>query len=89
MDAWRASPFTRGRKYRVLESFQALRDAFAKDEVLTYESEGYSLYDGMAGYFFRDSSNKIRTFDVSDEVKDHIGLARERFVELPGLVSVK
>ncbi len=65
---WRKTPFTVGRRYRVLRSFQALRDSFSVGEILVYKSVGYSRYDGMTGYFFEAQDDpRTRAWDVGDE----------------------
>jgi len=65
---WRRSPFKVGRSYRVLQTFQAMRDAFTAGEILVYRSQAYSLYDGVTGYFFDSPTDgRTRAWDVSDD----------------------
>ncbi len=65
---WRESPFVTGRRYRVRRSFEALRDTFQGGEVLTYERDAYSRYDGLTGYFFsQPGSDRLRAWDISDD----------------------
>ncbi len=65
--SWRKCPFTVGTYYVVLCSFQALRDNFAEGEVLQFEADAWSRYDGITGYFFRQrSSEELRVWDISD-----------------------
>ena len=62
---WRECPFTRGRRYRVRQSFRALRDSFTAGDVLTFDSDAWSGYDGITGYFFRESDrDTLRAWDI-------------------------
>jgi hypothetical protein len=64
----RKSPFKVGRRYRVLRSFRAMRDAFSAGEILVFKSEGYSRYDEAAGYFFEALDDpRTRAWDVRDD----------------------
>ena len=68
VQSWRKAPFKVGSRYRVLRSFQALRDAFSAGEILVYKSEGYSRYDGATGYFFEAPDDpRTRAWDVGDD----------------------
>lgn len=79
---WRECPFIRGRRYRVRKSFAALRDSFTADEVLTFDSDAWSRYDGITGYFFRQpGSEKLRVWDIDDDAD--ILIWKELFEELP------
>ncbi len=67
-NSWRIAPFEPGRAYRVLQDFTALRDRFRAGEVLIYDSDGYSRYDGYTGYFFRQEDGEgLRIWDIADE----------------------
>jgi hypothetical protein len=64
----RECPFTRGRSYRVLQNFDALRDSFTAGEVMTFESDAWSRYDGFTGYFFRQPGREmLRSWDIADD----------------------
>ncbi len=60
-------PFEAGRSYRVKKSFSAMRDDFREGEVLKYKKRTYSRYDGVAGHFFIDGKDSIKSWDVRDE----------------------
>jgi hypothetical protein len=65
---WRECPFTRGRRYRVRQSFDALRDSFTTGEVMTFDSDAWSRYDGFTGYFFRQQGREmLRSWDIDDD----------------------
>ncbi|HEY7370768.1 MAG TPA: hypothetical protein VIF57_01225 [Polyangia bacterium] len=67
-EGWRQSPFVVGKTYRVLRTFQAMRDAFTAGEILVYRSCGWSRYDGVTGYFFQAPHETLfRAWDVRDE----------------------
>lgn len=79
---WRRSPFIVGQRYRVRQDFEAMRDRFRKDEVLTYERDAYSRHDGSTAYCFSQPDSKVwRTWDVPDD--DDLETWRERFEEVP------
>lgn len=60
-------PFVVGRRYRVLQSFTAMRDSFVKGDELVYESSAWSRYDGITGYFFRNQASGImQWWDIYD-----------------------
>jgi hypothetical protein len=64
----RECPFKLGRQYRVRKSFNALRDSFSAGEVLTFERDARSRYDGITGYFFRRAgTDTLRVWDIDDE----------------------
>jgi len=66
--AWRTSPFTLGRHYRVRKDFAALRDSFTAGDILTFDSEAWSRYDGITGYFFRQPAREtLRVWDIEDD----------------------
>ncbi|MGE0377267.1 MAG: hypothetical protein AB7I48_13745 [Planctomycetaceae bacterium] len=78
---WRECPFTRGRRYRVRQSFVAFRDSFTAGEVLTFDSDTWSRYDGITGYAFRQSGREMLSFwDIDDDAD--IQIWRELFEEL-------
>lgn len=63
-----STPFTQGRRYRVRADFKALRDTFAAGEVMVFDSQAWSRYDGVTGYFFRqDGCERLRVWDMADE----------------------
>lgn len=65
---WRECPFEPGRAYRVRRSFVALRDSFTAGEVLTFDSDAWSRYHGITGYFFRQSGGgSLRVWDLEDD----------------------
>jgi hypothetical protein len=52
----------------VRRDFRALRDSFALGEVLKYEAEAYSRYDGLTGYLFsQDGVERKRVWDIQDD----------------------
>lgn len=65
--SWRDCPFLPGRKYRVIESFSAMRAQFIAGEILTFERQAYSIYDSCTGYFFRNHNDQIYSLDVYDD----------------------
>ncbi len=78
---WRECPFTRGRQYRVRQSFAALRDSFTAGDILTFDSDAWSRYDGITGYFFRQPCReRLRVWDIDDDAD--IQIWRELFEEL-------
>jgi hypothetical protein len=77
---WRECPFRRGAKYRVLKTFTPMRGAFGTGELLTFDTDTYSRYDGMTGYFFHDTAGIGRVWDVRDE--DDIDRWKNIFVEV-------
>jgi hypothetical protein len=78
---WRPSPFKVGRHYRVLHTFQAMRDAFTAGEILVYRSQGWSRYDETTAYYFQAPNDiRIRTWDVPDE--DDLSIWKTHFEEL-------
>jgi len=77
---WRDCPFIVDGFYIVLKSFKALRDTFIEGEVLQFERDAWSRYDGVTGYFFRqENSAGTRVWDIGDD--DDIEQWRELFVE--------
>ena len=65
---WRECPFTRRRQYRVRQNFAALRDSFAAGDILTFDSDAWSRYDGITGYFFQQSDREtLRVWDIDDD----------------------
>ncbi len=63
-----STPFTPGRHYRVRVDFKALRDSFAAGEVVVFDSQAWSRYDGITGCFFRqDGCEGLRVWDIADE----------------------
>jgi hypothetical protein len=63
---WRPVPFRVGAKYRVKRSVQPLREPLMEGEVLRYERDGCSSYDGMTGCMFRDASKQSRVWELDD-----------------------
>ena len=62
---WRECPFTRGKHYRVRKTFKALRDTFSAGEVMTFDSDAWSRYDEITGYFFRQPGrDHLRAWDI-------------------------
>ncbi len=85
---WRECPFTRGRTYRVRQSFVALRDSFTAGDLLTFDSDAWSRYDGITGYFFRQADrDSFRVWDIEDDAE--IQIWRELFEELPVTVEAE
>ena len=79
---WRVGPFKIGARYRVRRDFKALRDSFKAGEVLTYHSDAWSRYDGIAGYFFQQTGKeRLRTWDIDDG--EDLEIWRELFEQLP------
>ena len=79
---WRDCPFTRGRRYRVRQSFVALRDSFTTADILTFDSDAWSRRDGITGYFFHQPGREtLRVWDIDDDAD--ILVWRELFEELP------
>ncbi|WP_143525750.1 hypothetical protein [Rhodanobacter sp. C05] len=77
---WRECPFAVDSFYVVLKSFTALRDKFVEGEILQFEKDAWSRYDGITGYFFRQKSSIFtRVWDIGDG--DDIEQWRELFVE--------
>jgi hypothetical protein len=66
METFRPDPFQPGRSYRVRKDFKAFRDDFKEGEILVYQKNGYSIYDNMSGFFFHDSGQKWRSWDIHD-----------------------
>jgi hypothetical protein len=78
---WRQSPFAAGRRYRVRRDFKALRNSFVAGEVLTYDRDAYSRYDGYTGYFFTQSvTEQLRSWDISDG--DDLEVWKDLFEEI-------
>lgn len=76
--SWRSCPFVKGRLYRVVNSFSALRSVFAKGQLLTFERETYSIYDSCTGYFFIcKASGELCSLDIYDD--DETGKAFGNF----------
>ncbi len=74
-------PFTIGKRYRVRQTFTALRDSFVTDEVLSFDSYAWSRYDGITGYFFRQPEREaMRVWDIADD--EDILIWKELFEEL-------
>ncbi len=77
---WRECPFKPGMRYRIRQNFVALRDAFVAGEVLTFESDAWSRYDGITFYFFRQLEREtLRVWDIDDDADIHawLGLFEE------------
>lgn len=67
-EAWPPCPFRAGARYRVKQTFTAMRDRFEAGELLTYRSCAWSRYDSITGYFFvQDGSDATRIWDVGDD----------------------
>lgn len=81
-------PFIVGKRYRVRHTFAALRDSFVADEVLLFDSFAWSRYDGITGYFFRQSEREsLRVWDIADD--EDILVWKDLFEELPDAVASK
>jgi hypothetical protein len=79
---WRSSPFVVGQRYRVRRDFKSLRDTFRAGEVLTYERDTWSRYDGCTGYVFAQPSTSMpRCWDIYDD--EDLALWLELFEALP------
>ena len=79
---WRECPFSRGRRYLVRKSFAALRDSFTAGDILTFDSDAWSRYHEITGYFFRQQGrDTLRVWDIKDDAD--ILIWRELFEELP------
>ncbi len=71
-----------GRRYRVRRTFAASRDVFSAGEILCYDSDTWSRYDGITGYFFRQPGRKtLRVWDIDDGAE--LAIWKELFEELP------
>lgn len=78
---WRMSPFMVGKRYRVRKDFTCLRDDFKAGEVLVFDSDAYSRYDGYTGYFFSQvGARRLRTWDIDDD--DDLEVWRDLFEEV-------
>ena len=78
---WRECPFTRGRRYRVRQSFAALRDTFTAGDILTFDSDAWSRYHGITGYAFRQPGREtLRVWDIDDDAD--IQIWQQLFEEL-------
>ena len=65
--------FETGKKYKVKQSIDRLRDNFLSGEILVFEKMSYSRYDNCSGYFFKTESGENKVFDIHDnESKDLI-----------------
>jgi hypothetical protein len=83
---WRECPFTRDRRYRVRQTFTALRDCFTAGEVLTFDSDAWSRHDGITGYFFRQRDREaLRVWDIDDDAD--MDIWKELFELLPDRVA--
>ena len=83
---WRECPFTRGRRYRVRQSFAALRDSFTTGDIMTFDSDAWSRYHGITGYFFRQSGHEtLRVWDIDDDAD--IQIWSDLFEELSDTVA--
>lgn len=81
-----STPFTPGRHYSVRADFKALRDSFVAGEVLVFDSQAWSRYDGIIGYFFRqDGCEGLRVWDIADE--DNVSVWKTLFEEVPSDVA--
>lgn len=70
---WRTSPFKIGLPYRVQRCFTGLRDNFQAGEVLVYDRDAYSCYDGYTGYFFfQPETQQMRSWDIHDDEQPDI-----------------
>ena len=79
---WRKCPFVPGKAYRIRRGFAALRDTFVTGEIITYESEAWSRYDGKTSYFFSQiGQQSLRVWDTDDD--DDKGNWMELFEQLP------
>lgn len=83
-----STPFIPGRHYRVRETFKALRDSFVAGEVLIFDSQAWSRYDGITGFFFRQPGHAgLRVWDMADE--EDISVWETFFEELPDTLDEK
>jgi hypothetical protein len=79
---WRPCPFNVGASYRVKRDFTAMRGSFTAGEVLTFHSDAWSRYDGITGYFFRQTGKEgIKAWDLPDD--EDLEIWRELFEMLP------
>lgn len=60
-----ADPFQPGARYRVRQSFAALRCRFSAGDELVYDRSAWSRYDGITGYFFHGVDGSY-VWDVYD-----------------------
>ena len=78
---WRECPFIKGRRYRVRHDFKALRDSFTAGDILIFDSDAWSRYDGITGYFFRPPTREaLLVWDIADDAD--IQIWKELFEEL-------
>lgn len=84
--SWRHCPFTVGRSYRVRHDFVAFRDSFKAGEILIFDSDAWSGYHGMLGYFFKqEGRSDLRSWDIPDN--EDVGIWTQFFEELPSASS--
>ena len=78
---WRTCPFRVGARYRVRGSFATLRASFIAGEILVFDSDAWSRYDGITGYSFSGAGVEgLRTWDISDD--EDLEIWRLHFEEL-------
>jgi hypothetical protein len=66
----------------VRRDFKSLRDSFRAGEVLTYERDTWSRYDGCTGYVFtQPNTPQLRYWDIDDD--DDLAIWLELFEAMP------
>ena len=77
-----STPFSPGSHYHVRADFKALRDSFVSGEVLIFDFQAWSRYDGITGYFFRQPGVEgLRVWDIADE--EDVSVWTTLFEEVP------
>ena len=72
--SWRPCPFRTGASYHVLQDFRSTDELFGgtapvvrAGQVMAFEFESWSRYDGETFYLFRDHSGQIYVWGLPDE----------------------
>lgn len=65
---WYPVPFEEGKEYIATSDILGHFDRIKKGERLVYRKTGFSRYDGYIGFFFTDSSNADRRWDIYDDM---------------------
>ena len=76
---WYPVPFQEGQEYVALADIPGHFDRIKKGERLIYRKTGFSRYDHYLGFFFTDSNNADRRWDIYDDM-DPIAEAEKVFV---------
>lgn len=79
---WYSVPFQEGEEYTATAEILGHFDRIKKGERLIYQRTGFSHYDHYIGFFFTDSNNADRRWDIYDDM-DPIAEAEKVFVRSP------